>query len=133
MYCDPLSVLSRIRLKSDKGCQYTAVRFTKRLVDAGIAPSTGSVGDSFDNALAENLWSTLKIELIHWTATTFATRSEAQSALFRYIDGWFGYAGNPRRVSPRSDVSAWMLGSGSGWCPCVGRRWPGAAAGTPAA
>ena len=31
----------------------------------GIAPSTGSVGDSFDNALAENLWSTLKIELIY--------------------------------------------------------------------
>src|SRR4029077_13270652 len=37
--------------------QYTSVRFTQRLVDAGIAPSTGGVGDSFDNALAENLWS----------------------------------------------------------------------------
>jgi putative transposase len=41
------------------------VRFTQRLVDAGTAPSTGAVGDSFDNALAENLWSTLKIELIY--------------------------------------------------------------------
>jgi putative transposase len=51
---------------SDKGCQYTSVRFTQRLVDAGIAPSTGGVGDSFDNALAENLWSTLKTELIYW-------------------------------------------------------------------
>ena len=39
--------------------QYEFAR--KRIVDAGIAPSTGSVGDSFDNALAENLWSTLKI------------------------------------------------------------------------
>lgn len=79
---------------SDKGCQYTSVRFTQRLVDAGIAPSTGSVGDSFDNALAENLWSTLKVELIYWPATTFATRTEAQAALFRYIDGWY----NPRRI-----------------------------------
>ena len=87
-----------------------SVRFTQRLVDAGIAPSTGSVGDSFDNALAENLWSTLKIELIHWPATTFATRAEAQSALFRYIDGWY----NPRRIqqgldgrSPDEYEAAW--------------------------
>jgi transposase InsO family protein len=65
---------------SDKGCQYTAVRLTQRLVDAGIAPSNGSVGDSFGNALAENLWSTLKIELMYWPATTFATRSEAEFA-----------------------------------------------------
>ena len=99
-----------VRLNSDKGCQYTAVRFTQRLVDAGIAPSTGSVGDSFDNALAENLWSTLKIELIHWPATTFATRAEAQAALFRYIDGWY----NPRRIqqgldgrSPDEYEAAW--------------------------
>jgi putative transposase len=84
---------------SDKGCQYTAVRFTQRLVDAGIAPSTGSVGDSFDNALAENLWSTLKIELIYWPATTFATRAEAEAALFRYIDGWY----NPRRIQAGLD------------------------------
>ena len=79
---------------SDKGAQYTALRFTQRLVDAGIAPSTGSVGDSFDNALAENLWSTLKIELVYWPGTTFATRAEAEHALLRYIDGWY----NPRRI-----------------------------------
>ena len=79
---------------SDKGCQYTAIRFTQRLTDAGIAPSTGSVGDSFDNALAENLWSTLKIELLYWPGATFATRAEADAAIFRYIDGWY----NPRRI-----------------------------------
>jgi putative transposase len=96
---------------SDKGCQYTSVRFTQRLVDAGIAPSTGGVGDSFDNALAENLWSTLKIELIYWPANTFATRADAQSALFRYIDGWY----NPRRIqaglgglSPDEYEAAWQ-------------------------
>jgi putative transposase len=79
---------------SDKGAQYTALRFTQRLVDAGVAPSTGSTGDSFDNALAENLWSTIKVELVYWPGTTFATRAEAEHALIRYIDGWY----NPRRI-----------------------------------
>jgi putative transposase len=74
--------------------QYTALRFTQRLVDAGVAPSTGSTGDSYDNALAENLWSTIKVELIYWPGTTFTTRAEAEHALFRYIDGWY----NPRRI-----------------------------------
>ena len=78
----------------DKGAQYTALRFTQRLVDAGVAPSTGSTGDSFDNALAENLWSTIKVELLYWPGTTFATRAEAEHALVRYIDGWY----NPRRI-----------------------------------
>jgi putative transposase len=79
---------------SDKGAQYTALRFTQRLVDAGVAPSTGSTGDSFDNALAENLWSTLKVELLYWPGTTFATRTEADHALLRYVEGWY----NPRRI-----------------------------------
>jgi putative transposase len=73
---------------SDKGAQHTALRFTQRLVDAGVAPSTGSTGDSSDNALAENLWSTIKIELVYWPGTTFPTRAEAEHALVRYIDGW---------------------------------------------
>jgi len=84
---------------SDKGAQYTALRFTQRLVDAGVAPSTGSTGDSFDNALAENLWSTIKIEMVYWPGTTFATRAEAEHALIRYIDGWY----NPRRIQAGLD------------------------------
>ena len=79
---------------SDKGAQYTALRFTHRLLDAGVAPSTGSTGDSFDNALAENLWSTIKVELIYWPQASFATRAEAEHALIRYIDGWY----NPHRI-----------------------------------
>ena len=79
---------------SDKGSQYTALWFTQRLLDAGVAPSTGSTGDSYDNALAENLWSTIKVELVYWPGTTFATRAEAEHALLRYIDGWY----NPRRI-----------------------------------
>ena len=79
---------------SDKGAQYTALRFTQRLIDAGVAPSTGSTGDSIDNALAENLWSTIKVELLYWPGATFATRTEAEHALVRNIDGWY----NPRRI-----------------------------------
>jgi len=77
---------------SDRGAQYTAVRFTQRLEDAGARPSMGSVGDSYDNALAENFFSTLKVELVY--RTSFRTREEAEQALFRYIDGWY----NPHRI-----------------------------------
>jgi putative transposase len=97
---------------SDKGCQYTALKFTQRLADAGVAPSTGSVGDSYDNALAENLWSTIKTELIYWPGNTFATRAEADATIFRYIDGWY----NPRRIqegldglSPDEYEEAWGI------------------------
>jgi putative transposase len=51
-------------------------------------------GISFDNALAENLWSTIKTELLYWAGTQFATRAEAEAALLRYIEGWY----NPRRI-----------------------------------
>jgi len=77
---------------SDRGSQYTAIRFTQRLADAGIRPSMGSVGDSFDNALAENFFSTLKVELVY--RTSFRTREEAELELFRYVDGWY----NPHRI-----------------------------------
>jgi len=77
---------------SDKGAQYTAIRFTQRLHDAGIQPSMGSVGDSFDNALAENFFSTLKVERVY--RTSYRTRAEAELDLFRYIDGWY----NPHRI-----------------------------------
>jgi putative transposase len=75
--------------------QYTAIRFTQRLDDAGVRPSMGSVGDSYDNALAENFFSTLKIELVY--RTSFPTREEAELAPFRYIDGWY----NPHRIQRR--------------------------------
>src|SRR5512132_171474 len=77
---------------SDRGAQYTAIRFTQRLEDAGIRPSMGSVGDSLDNALAENFFSILKVERVY--RTSYRTREEAELDLFRYIDGWY----NPHRI-----------------------------------
>ncbi len=55
----------------------------------------GSVGDSFDNALAENLGMAIKTECIR--SRVFATRAEANLALFEYIDGFY----NPRRIQKR--------------------------------
>lgn len=72
---------------SDRGSTYTAFRFAERLADNRILPSMGSVGDSYDNALMENFFSTLKIELVY--RRSWRTRDEAKSELFRYIDGFY--------------------------------------------
>lgn len=94
---------------SDRGSTYTAFRFTQRLSDNGILPSMGSVGDSFDNALMENFWSTLKIELVY--RNSWRTRDEAENAIFAYIDGWY----NTERIqkdlgwlSPDEYETAWQ-------------------------
>jgi len=50
---------------SDRGSQYLALRYTERLVEAGVEPSVGSVGDSYDNALAETINGLYKAEVIH--------------------------------------------------------------------
>ena len=50
---------------SDKGSQYVSIRYTERLAEAGIEPSVGSVGDSYDNALAETIIGLFKAEVIH--------------------------------------------------------------------
>ncbi|MFG1885614.1 transposase [Micromonospora sp. NPDC049102] len=76
---------------------YTSFRFAERLQDNGILPSMGSVGDSYDNALMENFWSTLKIELVY--RTSWRTRDEAENAIFAYIDGWY----NTRRIQKELD------------------------------
>jgi len=50
---------------SDRGVQYLSIRYTERLAEAGIEPSVGSVGESYDNALAETIIGLYKTELIH--------------------------------------------------------------------
>ncbi|MEU3755757.1 IS3 family transposase [Streptomyces olivoreticuli] len=80
---------------ADHGCQYTSIKLTTRLVRAGIEASMGSVGDSYDNALAENLWMLIKTEGLR--GHVFATRAEANLALFEYIDGFY----NSRRIQER--------------------------------
>lgn len=79
---------------ADHGCQYTSVKLTTRLLRAGVAASMGSVGDSYDNALAENLWMLIKTECVR--GRVFAIRAEANLALFEYIDGFYNFLFNPR-------------------------------------
>jgi putative transposase len=76
---------------SDKGCQYTSVAFGQRCIDASIKPSTGSVGDAYDNAMAESFFSTVETEVIR--GRPLKSRSQARSEMFSFIEGWY----NPRR------------------------------------
>jgi putative transposase len=76
---------------SDQGCQYTSIAFGLRCKEAGVRPSTGSVGDCYDNALCESFFATLECELIE--RSTFRTRAEAKMALFSFIEGFY----NPKR------------------------------------
>lgn len=59
---------------SDRGVQYVAIKYTERLVDEGIEPSVGSVGDSYDNALAETVIGLYKTEVIHPARTVAQLR-----------------------------------------------------------
>jgi transposase InsO family protein len=84
---------------SDRGTQYLSTRYTDRLTDAGIAPSVGSRGDSYDNALAESIIGLFKTEVIrrlgpwrHLEAVEFATLD--------WVD-WFNHR---RLLEPIGDV-----------------------------
>ena len=81
----------RVIHHSDKGSQYTSLAFGRRCAEMGVRPSTGSVGDAYDNAMAESFFASLECELIERRA--FKTKTEARSALFTWIEGWY----NPRR------------------------------------
>ena len=81
---------------SDRGAQYTSVAFSRRCREAGVAPSTGSVGDAYDNALAEAFFASLKTELL--MRSTFATRTAARLALFDYIEGFYRAPGQIWRL-----------------------------------
>ena len=76
---------------SDQGSQYTSLAFGKRCRDAGVRPSTGSVGDCYDNAMCESFFATLECELLE--RRRFRSHAEARMAVFEFIEGWY----NPRR------------------------------------
>ena len=65
LYDRPLAGAEPLIQRSDRGVQYLAIRYTERLAEAGIEPSVGSTGDSYDNALAESVIGLYKTEVIH--------------------------------------------------------------------
>jgi len=72
---------------SDQGCQYTSYDFAKACRSANVERSMGSVGDCFDNAMAESFFATLECELID--RSVFENRNQARMAIFDYIEGFY--------------------------------------------
>jgi putative transposase len=74
---------------SDRGSQYTSIDYTQTLADHGVLASVGSVGDAYDNALAESFVDSFKTELI--SDRVWQTRSQLELAIVEYL-GWFNSA-----------------------------------------
>ncbi len=72
---------------TDRGSQYTALSFGRRLEEVGIAPSMGRTGSALDNAMAESFVSTLKAEVVD--RHRFPTREAARVAIFEYVEGFY--------------------------------------------
>ncbi|MGJ9482066.1 integrase core domain-containing protein, partial [Actinotignum sp. GS-2025e] len=70
----------------DHGSQYTSITYNDKLTDYGIKPSTGTVGDSYDNALAETVNGLYKSELIY--SQTWETLSEVEFATMNWVYWW---------------------------------------------
>jgi putative transposase len=72
---------------SDQGSQYTSIAFGARCKEAGVRPSTGSVGDAYDNALCESFFATLECELLD--RRSFRNHAEARLAIFEFLEGFY--------------------------------------------
>lgn len=93
----------RVIHHSDQGCQYTSFAFGKRCQEAGVQPSVGSVGDAYDNAMAESFFATLERELLN--RRTFKSQVEARMAVFRWIEGWYNTRRRHSAIGRRSPVN----------------------------
>ncbi len=76
---------------SDQGSQYTSQAFGERCRQMSVRPSMGTVGDAYDNAMAESFFASLEGELIE--RNSFQSKAQARMAVFTWIEGWY----NPRR------------------------------------
>jgi transposase InsO family protein len=74
---------------SDRGSQYVSIRYTERLAEAGIEPSVGSRGDSYDNALAETINGLYKAEVIH-RRVPWKTKAAVELATLEWV-AWFNH------------------------------------------
>lgn len=84
---------------SDRGSQYLSIKYTERLAEAGIEPSVGSVGDSYDNALAETINGLYKTEVIHRRGP-WKSFEAVEFATLEWVD-WFNHR---RLMRPIGDI-----------------------------
>ena len=75
-------------IHSDQGVQFASWAFTQRAKDSGLVPSMGSVGDCYDNSMAESFFATLECELLE-QHPMFRTRTDARIAVFDFIEGFY--------------------------------------------
>jgi len=84
---------------SDRGSQYVSIKYTERLAEAGVEPSVGSVGDSYDNALAETINGLYKAEVIHRRGP-WRSFEAVEFATLEWVD-WFN---NRRLLEPIGNI-----------------------------
>ena len=84
---------------SDRGVQYVSIKYSERLAEAGIEPSVGSVGDSYDNALAETVIGLFKTEVIHRRGP-WRSFDTVEYATLEWVD-WFN---NRRLLEPIGNI-----------------------------
>jgi putative transposase len=84
---------------SDRGSQYLSIKYTERLAEAGIEPSVGSVGDSYDNALAETINGLFKAEVIH-RRSPWRSLEAVEYATLEWVDGF----NNRRLLEPIGNI-----------------------------
>jgi putative transposase len=84
---------------SDRGVQYVSIKYTQRLIEAGLVPSVGSVGDSYDNALAETINGLYKAEVIHRRGP-WRSFEAVEFATLEWVD-WFN---NRRLLEPIGNI-----------------------------
>jgi putative transposase len=90
---------SRLVHHSDRGSQYVSIRYTERQAEAGVEPSVGSVGDSYDNALAETINGLYKAEVIHRRGP-WRSCEAVEFATLEWVD-WFN---NRRLLEPIGNI-----------------------------
>src|SRR3954451_15772481 len=95
-YDQPTKAVLRRPLES---AQYVSIRYTERLLEAGIEPSVGSVGDSYDNALAETINGLFKTEVIHRRGP-WRSAETVEFATLEWVD-WFN---NRRLLEPIGNI-----------------------------
>ena len=84
---------------SDRGSQYVSIKYTERLAEAGIEPSVGSVGDSYDNALAETINGLYKAEVIH-RRSSWKSFEDVEIATL----GWVHWFNHKRLLEPIGNI-----------------------------
>ena len=85
---------------SDQGSQYLSIRYSERLIEEGFKASVGSVGDSYDNAMAESINALYKAEVIYKNGRSWRTLEEVEIATLKWVD-WFN---NRRLLRPIGDM-----------------------------